>query len=148
MGAVMFFALGTQRIKDVDFNYDKVLSFEGETAPYLQYTHARCRSVLAKADKPADYDPALLTDDDSYAVIKLLADWNDTVREAAEKYEPSIVARRLIDIAQAYNRFYISGRIITDDAPLTAARLKLTETVADTLREGLDLLLIKAPDRM
>lgn len=148
VGAVMFFALGTQRIKDVDFNYDKVLSFEGETAPYLQYTHARCRSVLAKADKPADYDPALLTDDDSYAVIKLLADWNDTVREAAEKYEPSIVARRLIDIAQAYNRFYISGRIITDDAPLTAARLKLTETVADTLREGLDLLLIKAPDRM
>ena len=148
VGAVMFFALGTQRIKDVDFNYDKVLSFEGETAPYLQYTHARCRSVLAKADKPEDYDPALLTDDDSYAVIKLLADWNDTVREAAEKYEPSIVARRLIDIAQAYNRFYISGRIITDDAPLTAARLKLTETVADTLREGLDLLLIKAPDRM
>lgn len=148
VGAVMFFALGTQRIKDVDFNYDKVLSFEGETAPYLQYTHARCRSVLAKADKPADYDPALLTDDDSYAVIKLLADWNDTVREAAEKYEPSIIARRLIDIAQAYNRFYISGRIITDDAPLTAARLKLTETVADTLREGLDLLLIKAPDRM
>lgn len=148
VGAVMFFALGTQRIKDVDFNYDKVLSFEGETAPYLQYTHARCRSVLAKADKPADYDPALLTDDDSYAVIKLLADWSDTVREAAEKYEPSIVARRLIDIAQAYNRFYISGRIITDDAPLTAARLKLTETVADTLREGLDLLLIKAPDRM
>ena len=148
VGAVMFFALGTQRIKDVDFNYDKVLSFEGETAPYLQYTHARCRSVLAKADKPTDYDPALLTDDDSYAVIKLLADWNDTVREAAEKYEPSIVARRLIDIAQAYNRFYISGRIITDDAPLTAARLKLTETVADTLREGLDLLLIKAPDRM
>lgn len=148
VGAVMFFALGTQRIKDVDFNYDKVLSFEGETAPYLQYTHARCRSVLAKADKPADYDPALLTDDDSYAVIKLLADWNDTVREAAEKYEPSVIARRLIDIAQAYNRFYISGRIITDDAPLTAARLKLTETVADTLREGLDLLLIKAPDRM
>ena len=148
VGAVMFFALGTQRIKDVDFNYDKVLSFEGETAPYLQYTHARCRSVLAKADKPTDYDPALLTDDDSYAVIKLLADWNDTVREAAEKYEPSIVARRLIDIAQAYNRFYISGRIITDDAPLTAARLKLTDTVADTLREGLDLLLIKAPDRM
>lgn len=148
VGAVMFFALGTQRIKDVDFNYDKVLSFEGETAPYLQYTHARCRSVLAKADKPADYDPALLTDDDSYAVIKLLADWSDTVREAAEKYEPSVIARRLIDIAQAYNRFYISGRIITDDAPLTAARLKLTETVADTLREGLDLLLIKAPDRM
>lgn len=148
VGAVMFFALGTQRIKDVDFNYDKVLSFEGETAPYLQYTHARCRSVLAKADKPTDYDPALLTDDDSYAVIKLLADWNDTVREAAEKYEPSVIARRLIDIAQAYNRFYISGRIITDDAPLTAARLKLTETVADTLREGLDLLLIKAPDRM
>ena len=148
VGAVMFFALGTQRIKDVDFNYDRVLSFDGETAPYLQYTHARCRSVLAKAEEGGEYDPALLTDDESYAVVKMLEGYNDAVTDAAEKYEPSIVARYLIDLAQAFNRFYIAGRIITEDKALTAARLALTRSVADVLKEGLSLLLIKAPDRM
>lgn len=148
VGAVMFFALGTQRVKDVDFNYDRVLSFDGETAPYLQYTHARCRSVLAKAEEGGEYDPALLTDDESYAVVKMLEGYNDAVTDAAEKYEPSIVARYLIDLAQAFNRFYIAGRIITEDKALTAARLALTRSVADVLKEGLSLLLIKAPDRM
>lgn len=148
VGAVMFFALGTQRIKDVDFNYDKVLSFEGETAPYLQYTHARCRSVLAKASAPATCDAALLTDDESYAVVRLLGRFNEVALEAAEKYEPSVVARYLIDLAQAYNRFYIASRIITDDKPLSDARLTLTRAVADTLRDGLGLLLIKAPESM
>lgn len=149
VGAVMFFALGTQRIKDVDFNYDKVLSFDGETAPYLQYTHARCRSVLGKApERTEKFDPALLTDDDSYAVVKLLSAFSDNVIAAAEKYEPSIIARYLIDLARAYNRFYISGRIITEDKALTAARLKLTEKVAEILKNGLDLLLIKAPEQM
>lgn len=148
VGAVMFFALGTQRIKDVDFNYDKVLSFEGETAPYLQYTHARCRSVLSKAGEIGATDYSLLTDDDSYAVVRLLSAFDDVVLDAAEKYEPSIIARYLIDLAQAYNRFYIGSRIITDDKPLTAARLRLTETVADAIKTGLDLLLIKSPEKM
>lgn len=148
VGAVMFFALGTQRIKDVDFNYEKVLSFEGETAPYLQYTHARCRSVLAKADGIGECDYSLLVNDDSYAVVRLLGTFADAVTDAAMKYEPSIVARYLIDLAQAYNRFYIGSRIITDDKALTSARLALTAAVADTLKEGLALLLIKAPDQM
>lgn len=148
VGAVMFFALGTQRIKDVDFNYDKVLSFEGETAPYLQYTHARCRSVLAKAGAPEAFDASLLVGDDSYAVVKLLGGFTCVVGEAADKYEPSIIARYLIDLAQAYNRFYIGSRIITDDKELTAARLTLTKAVADTIKAGLGLLLIRAPEAM
>ena len=78
----------------------------------------------------------------------MLEGYNDAVTDAAEKYEPSIVARYLIDLAQAFNRFYIAGRIITEDKALTAARLALTRSVADVLKEGLSLLLIKAPDRM
>lgn len=149
VGAVMFFALGTQRIKDVDFNYDKVLSFEGETAPYLQYTHARCESVIAKGGgRPKTFDPALLTDNEAYAVVRMLDAFRETVAEAAEKYEPSIIARYLIDLAQSYNRFYIANRVVTEDAELTAARLALTAAVSDVLKEGLKLLLTDAPDRM
>ncbi len=149
VGAVMFFALGTQRIKDVDFNYDKVLSFEGETAPYLQYTHARCESVISKGGgRPKTFDPALLTDNEAYAVVRMLDAFRETVAEAAEKYEPSIIARYLIDLAQSYNRFYIANRVVTDNAELTAARLALTAAVSDVLKEGLRLLLTDAPDRM
>lgn len=149
VGAVMFFALGTQRIKDVDFNYDKVLSFEGETAPYLQYTHARCESVISKGGgRPKTFDPALLTDNEAYAVVRMLDAFRETVAEAAEKYEPSIIARYLIDLAQSYNRFYIANRVVTEDAELTAARLALTAAVSDVLKEGLRLLLTDAPDRM
>ena len=149
VGAVMFFALGTQRIKDVDFNYDKVLSFEGETAPYLQYTHARCESVISKGGgRPKTFDPALLTDNEAYAVVRMLDAFRETVAEAAEKYEPSIIARYLIDLAQSYNRFYIANRVVTDNAELTAARLALTTAVSDVLKEGLKLLLTDAPDRM
>lgn len=149
VGAVMFFALGTQRIKDVDFNYDKVLSFEGETAPYLQYTHARCESVISKGGgRPKTFDPALLTDNEAYAVVRMLDAFRETVAEAAEKYEPSIIARYLIDLAQSYNRFYIANRVVTDNAELTAARLALTAAVSDVLKEGLKLLLTDAPDRM
>ena len=150
VGAVMFFALGTQRIKDVDFDYEKVLSFEGETAPYLQYTHARCRSVIAKAaDLPAgDTDYSLLTDDESYGVVTMLSRFEDVVADAADKYEPSVIARYLIDLAQKYNRFYIVSRILTDDVELSRARLALTRAVADTIKRGLYLLLTEAPERM
>lgn len=150
VGAVMFFALGTQRIKDVDFDYDRVLSFEGETAPYLQYTHARCKSVLAKGGEaePGEYDCSLLTDDDAYAVVRMLSQFDEVVMDAAEKYEPSAIAKYLIDLAQRYNRFYIVNRIVTENVQLTKARLALTEAVADTIKKGLHLLLTEAPDRM
>lgn len=155
LGAVMFFALGTQRIKDVDFNYDKVLSFEGETAPYLQYTYARCRSVMRKGgsgEAPAGaLDDSVfknLTDDASYEVICKLSAFEEIVVAAAEKYEPSLIAKYLIDLAQSYNRFYIANRVITDDLQLTRARLALTAAVSEILKSGLDLLLIKAPEQM
>ncbi|MDE6397802.1 MAG: arginine--tRNA ligase, partial [Clostridiales bacterium] len=111
VGAIVFSALSTSRIKDMVFSYDKALSFEGETAPYLQYTHARCASILAKGKyKPTDakkIDFSVLCDDETVDVITLLARYESVVNECAEKYEPCLLSRYLLDLAQSFNRFYI-----------------------------------------
>lgn len=149
VGAIVFSALSTSRIKDMVFSYDKALSFEGETAPYLQYTHARCASILSKGKTvKASPDFAALCDDESIDVITLLNRYDDVVADAAEKYEPCLIARYLLDLAQSFNRFYIDHRVITEDASVSAARLALTACVKNTLKNGLHLLLINAPERM
>ncbi len=152
VGAIVFSALSTSRIKDMVFSYDKALSFEGETAPYLQYTHARCSSILSKggykyvSSRKISWD--LLTDDESTDVVTLLNRYDDVVCEAAEKYEPCLIARYLLDLAQSFNRFYIEHRVITEDKAATDARLLLTACVKSTLKNGLSLLLINAPEKM
>lgn len=149
VGAVIFGALSSGRIKDLVFSIDKALSFEGETAPYLQYTHARCRSVLSRAgvsDGKIDYD--VLTDDDSFTLVRLLSSFDDVVSDAAAKYEPSVVSRYLLDLAAVFNRFYLNCRIIGEKPDVMYTRLLITRYVADALKEGLKLLLINAPDRM
>ena len=152
VGAIVFSALSASRIKDMVFSYDKALSFEGETAPYLQYTHARCASILAKGGYQAggtqNADFGALCDDETTDVIALLARYENVVEEAAQKYEPCLISRYLLDLAQSYNRFYIDHRVVTDDTAVSAARLLLTACVKNTLRNGLELLLIKAPEKM
>lgn len=152
VGAIVFSALSTSRIKDMVFSYDKALSFEGETAPYLQYTHARCASILQKGNYKAGntdkVDFSLLCDDESIDVITLLDKYDNVVAEAAEKYEPCLIARYLLDLAQCFNRFYINHRVVSDDERTTRARLLLTACVKANLANGLNLLLIKAPDKM
>lgn len=149
VGAVVFGALSQGRIKDLVFSYDKALSFEGETAPYIQYTHARCRSVIARAGEVnAKPDVSVLCDDASFALIKLLAGFDAVVEDAAEKYEPSIVSRYLIELAKAYNKFYIECRILGEEPAVCRARLDLTSCVCKTLKDGLSLILISAPDKM
>lgn len=151
VGAVVFDALYDGRLKDKNFSLADALNFDGETGPYVQYTHARCRSVLAKSGEAGidlgTVDHSLLTDDEAYEVVKLLADFDDAVYAAATKYEPSVVSRRLVKICQAFNRFYNADRIMCGGAAQTA-RLALTERVADTLRYGLSLILLDAPERM
>lgn len=152
VGAVVFDALYDGRLKDKNFSLADALNFDGETGPYVQYTHARCRSVLAKADMDekagnGEFDYSLLTDDDAYEVVKLVCDFDDVVYNAAVKYEPSIVSRRLVKICQAFNRFYNADRIMCG-GETQVARLKLTERVADTLKYGLGLILLDAPERM
>lgn len=149
VGAVVFGALSSGRIKDLSFSLDKALSFEGETAPYLQYTHARCRSVAERAGEvKGKFDPSVLCDDDAFTLVRLIGEFDKTVETAAEKYEPSVISRYLLDVAAAYNRFYLNCRIIGQAPDVSYTRLALTSLVAEVLEKGLNLLLIKAPDKM
>lgn len=156
IGAVMFNELSNNRIKDYVFDWDKVLNFEGETGPYVQYTHARTCSLLRKAgeqlaDKAAKlegFDASFICSDSAYELIKLIYRMPETVCEAADKYEPSIITRHTIDIAQAFNRFYQSERIVTDNEAETVSKLALVICARTAISKGLALLGIQAPERM
>ena len=150
IGAVIFDDLYNGRIKDIVFSWEKMLSFEGETGPYVQYTNARACSVLRKAEEEADgnVDFSLLTDDVTVEVIKLLASFNDKVKDAAERYEPSVVSRYLVDLAQAFNKFYHDNSILNAEENTRKARLAVVKAVSLVLTTGLALLGIKAPEQM
>lgn len=149
VGAVVFGALCNSRIKDISFSIDKALSFEGETAPYLQYTHARCCSVIARASESAGMpDYSCLTDNDSFLLIMHLTRFDEVVEQASLRYEPSIISSYLLDLAKLYNKFYMSNRILGEETAVLSARLDLTKKVRDALKVGLSLLLIGAPEKM
>lgn len=150
VGAVIFWALSNNRIKDVVFSWERALNFDGETGPYVQYTHARCKSVLRKAGQtlPEQVDYSCLADAEAQRAARLVLDFPQVVREACNRYEPSLVTRHIVDIAQAYNKFYYEHRILDEDAAVQGARLALTEAVSTVLAVGLSLLGIAAPDRM
>lgn len=150
VGAVVFSALWNNRIKDIVFSYDKVLNFDGETAPYVQYTYARCASALRKGGD-VDFDNmdlSAITTDEGYDVIKSVITFGDSVRLAAKLREPCYVTRHVVDLAEKFNRFYIDHRILVDDAPTRNARLALTKAVGNVIRCGLGLLGISAPSEM
>lgn len=156
IGAVMFNELSNNRIKDYVFDWDKVLNFEGETGPYVQYTHARACSLMrkageeltAKAEKLEGFDSSLMCSDSAYELAKLIYRMPEVIQEAADKYEPSVITRHIIDIAQAFNRFYQSERIVTDDEAATVSRLALVICAKTAISNGLALLGIQAPERM
>ncbi|NLB38769.1 MAG: arginine--tRNA ligase, partial [Clostridiales bacterium] len=149
VGALVFSALYNSRIKDVDFWWDRALNFDGETGPYVQYTHARCCSVLRKADGiSATPDHEALTDDEAQALLRMLSRFPEAVRDAAARYEPSAVTRAVTEIAKAYNKYYYEHRILDGDNGQTAARVLLTRVVRDVIRTGLGLIGIHAPERM
>ena len=151
VGAVLFNDLYNQRIKDVSFSWNKVLNFDGETGPYVQYTHARCCSVVRMDE---DFDPAspvnydLITEQDAIELLKEINRFPSVIKDAAEKYEPSVVARFAVDVAQAFNKFYNSTRINVDDKELKNARVMLTYLTKNTISESLNLLGIEAPEAM
>ena len=150
IGAILWSVLYNNRIKDVSFTWDKILNFDGETAPYVQYTHARCCSVLRKAPQTdhAAANAALLDDPYSQALLTAIEAFPDAVLSAAEKYEPYVISRSLIAVASAFNKFYYEQRIMADDPKVQAARLALAEATRLVLKNGLNLLGISAPERM
>ena len=148
VGALVWNSLYNGRIKDVVFDWDTVLNFDGETGPYAQYTHARACSVLRKAQPEGEIDYGALTDAESRALIAALAAFPDAVAEAMEKNEPYLVSRAVMAICQTFNRFYYERRIMADEANVRNARLKLTDAARRVIAIGLDLVGLKAPERM
>ncbi|EME8127132.1 arginine--tRNA ligase [Enterococcus faecium] len=148
VGAVIFHDLKNDRLNTFDFNLEEVVRFEGETGPYVQYTHARAVSLLEKAgfvpSQTADY---ALNDDISWEVVKLVQKYPETVLSAGEKYEPSVIAKHAIKLAQAFNKYYAHTKILADDEQ-KEARLALVYAVTVLLKEDLRLLGLHAPDKM
>lgn len=148
VGAVIFHDLKNDRMNNFDFNLEEVVRFEGETGPYVQYTHARGMSILAKADFTPDASAVYsLSDENSWEVIKLLQQYPDTVLNAAEKYEPSVIAKHAIKLAQVFNKFYANVKVLADDDQKDA-RLALVYAVTVVLKEDLRILGLAAPDKM
>ena len=148
VGAVKFYDLKTDRRNGYDFDLEAMVSFEGETGPYVQYAYARIQSILRKADfKPsldANYN---LNDADSWEIIKLLQDFARVVKRAADNFEPSLIAKYAISLAQAFNKYYAHTRIL-DESPERDSRLALSYTTAVVLKEALRMLGVEAPEKM
>ena len=151
IGAIIFNDLYNQRIKDVTFSWDKIHSFDGETGPYVQYTYARAASVLRKTgitDVPEEIDSSLLTDEASVSLLKELIRFPEVVETAAERLEPSVVARFVMSVAQAFNHFYHENQCNVEDEKLKRARVKLVIIAKKAIKDGLDLLGMKCPEQM
>ncbi|AXQ79612.1 arginine--tRNA ligase [Streptococcus chenjunshii] len=148
VGAIKFYDLKTDRMNGYDFDLEAMVSFEGETGPYVQYAHARIQSILRKAafspDTGASYS---LNDKESWEIVKLIQNFPDTVKRAADRFEPALIAKHAIHLAQSFNKYYAHTRIIAAD-PERDSRLALCYATATVLKEDLRLLGLEAPNEM
>ena len=151
VGAIIFNDLNNSRIKDEIFDWDMMLNFNGETGPYIQYMYVRTKSILDKAEyipNIEDMNMNKLLDKESINIIKDIYSFNDVVVEAANKNEPSIISRYVLDIAKNYSIFYNNNRILSDDEETTSARLYLTYMVNIVIKNATSLLGMEMPDKM
>lgn len=149
VGAVKFYDLKTDRNNGYDFDLDEMVSFEGETGPYVQYAHARIQSILRKANRKVDINNISLavSDAETWEIVKALKEFPNVVKRAADNYEPSVIAKYAISLAQAFNKYYAHVRILEDDAQLDG-RLALISATSIVLKEALRLLGVAAPENM
>jgi arginyl-tRNA synthetase len=165
IGAIIFNDLKNKRIKDVDFDWEKVLTFEGETGPYLQYTHTRLASILDKYGKSNPESKSgldspvrgndkggakfeLLNTTEEAVLVKALKDYPDIIRQSAEESEPSILSNYLLALASLFNKFYQMHRVISDNKELTEARIILVQRLKEVFNKGLVLLGITPLEKM
>lgn len=149
IGAVVFATLQNNRIKDIDFWWDRALNFDGDTGPYVQYTHARCCSVLKKAgdmDTKADY--SVLENDEAQAVLRQLSRFPEAILQAQKDHEPSVITRATLEVAKAFNKYYYEHRILEGEPEGKKARLELVLAVSLVIRLGLSLIGVDAPETM
>ncbi|MEY2474826.1 MAG: arginyl-tRNA synthetase [Actinomycetota bacterium] len=149
IGAVKYADLANDRVKDYVFDFDRMLSFEGHTAPYLQYAHARIKSIFRRTEAASAPGPVLIEQPAERALALQLLSFDDAVQQAAEHLQPHRLATYLFELAQAFTAFYESCPIIRADTnEQRTSRLALADLTARTLATGLDLLGITAPERM
>ncbi len=149
IGAVIFHDLSNQLTRDVHFKWDDVLNFDGMTAPYIQYTYARCKSILRKSHiNNKDVDLSHLTEDNSYELFKKLSLYPDIVKDAAVKFEPCIIARYAYTLSNLFNKFYHETRILSADEQIKNARIVLVDAVQSVIRDSMSLLGIECPEEM
>ena len=150
IGAILFQELFNQRIKDYVFNWDRTLSFEGETGPYVQYTHARANSLLKKGNFNIDdeVDFKLLNSEDEINIARLIYDFPHIILDACDKNEPYMITRHIVELAKAFNKFYNSTQIIIENEEMKKARLALVYVSKTVIKTGLGLLGIEAPNKM
>lgn len=152
IGAVIFHDLFNQRIKNIDFSWEDVLSFEGTTGPYVQYTYARAGSILRKYGKNvtiSNIEYKALTDDPTYELIKVISGYGKAIEAAALRFEPSVIARFLIALCTAFNKFYQECKILKEEnESIKTARLYLVELAKEIIVEGCDLLGLQCPEEM
>lgn len=151
IGAVIFHDLFNQRIKNVNFSWEEVLNFDGTTGPYVQYTYARAKSILRKGNIVKcnfDIDTDLLLDESSYNLAKEIAFYPEKVKEAAERYEPSVIARYVWGLATIFNKFYQDCNILNAEKDVKEARLVLVYFTQKIIKDAMELLGIKCPEEM
>lgn len=152
VGAVIFHDLKNERLNNFDFDLAEVVRFEGETGPYVQYSHARAQSILRKAKnlgvEPAiGEDISIAPDEDTWNVLKQLNDFPVAIKRAVQEYEPSVIAKYALHLAKSFNQYYAHTRVLAEDNQL-ASRLALVKSVAIVLQEALRLLGVAAPNEM
>jgi arginyl-tRNA synthetase len=149
VGAIIFNDLAVDRVKDVEFDWDKALNFEGDSGPYVQYSYVRCMSLLKKyAKTPVTSLPIALSSNEERELIRLLLNYQDVLSASFTTFRPNILAQYLLEVCGAFSRFYNKHRILGEASDVETARMGLVEASRRVLKSGLETLNIQAPDAM